>query len=274
MGRASKLECIQRPMRHARLVALLLASVHVSVGAAIASDAAVSAGARLLAAYPDHIAAVDQNVLVFKDGSRLQIDDGGGVKSTKALLDAPDLKDMFHWPYMNGTAAGPPALEVDPGRARNQAFFDKIYGNCARGEVERSLVEIDWLPKRTRQRLRVTRINEVATRLGAVSAELDELPKSFDPYLLPAAGTYNCRPIAGTNRPSVHGAGIAIDIALKHSSYWQWSRPDKDGRYPYRNKIPPEIVSIFEKHGFIWGGRWYHYDTLHFEYRPELLLSP
>ena len=32
-----------------------------------------------------------------------------------------------------------------------------------------------------------------------------------------------------------------------------------------------EIVRIFEKHGFIWGGRWYHYDTMHFEYRPELL---
>ena len=26
-----------------------------------------------------------------------------------------------------------------------------------------------------------------------------------------------------------------------------------------------------EAEGFIWGGRWYHYDTMHFEYRPELL---
>ena len=29
------------------------------------------------------------------------------------------------------------------------------------------------------------------------------------------------------------------------------------------------IVHIFEKHGFIWGGRWLHYDTMHFEFRPE-----
>jgi peptidoglycan LD-endopeptidase CwlK len=28
---------------------------------------------------------------------------------------------------------------------------------------------------------------------------------------------------------------------------------------------------VFEKHGFIWGAKWYHYDTMHFEYRPELL---
>ena len=32
-----------------------------------------------------------------------------------------------------------------------------------------------------------------------------------------------------------------------------------------------EIARIFERHGFIWGGKWYHYDTMHFEYRPELL---
>jgi len=38
------------------------------------------------------------------------------------------------------------------------------------------------------------------------------------------------------------------------------------------SQIPIQIVRIFEKHGFIWGGYWYHYDTMHFEYRPELLL--
>ena len=33
-----------------------------------------------------------------------------------------------------------------------------------------------------------------------------------------------------------------------------------------------ELIAIFEKYGFIWGGRWYHFDTMHFEYRPEILL--
>jgi hypothetical protein len=32
-----------------------------------------------------------------------------------------------------------------------------------------------------------------------------------------------------------------------------------------------EIVDVFERHGFIWGGKWYHFDTMHFEYRPELI---
>ena len=38
-----------------------------------------------------------------------------------------------------------------------------------------------------------------------------------------------------------------------------------------RNSYPQEIVDIFEKHGFIWGGKWSHFDLMHFEYRPELL---
>src|ERR1700737_4809713 len=29
------------------------------------------------------------------------------------------------------------------------------------------------------------------------------------------------------------------------------------------HEIPLEIVHIFEQHGFIWGGKWYHYDTMH-----------
>jgi hypothetical protein len=37
--------------------------------------------------------------------------------------------------------------------------------------------------------------------------------------------------------------------------------------------MPLEIIDIFERHGFIWGGKWYHYDTMHFEYRPELLIK-
>jgi hypothetical protein len=38
-----------------------------------------------------------------------------------------------------------------------------------------------------------------------------------------------------------------------------------------RNNYPQEIVELFEKHGFIWGGKWSHFDLMHFEYRPEML---
>jgi len=46
------------------------------------------------------------------------------------------------------------------------------------------------------------------------------------------------------------------------------------GVAPYHNSMAAEVIQAFERHGFIWGGRWYHYDTMHFEYRPELLEPP
>ena len=154
---------------------------------------------------------------------------------------------------------------------RFQPFFDKMYGDCTKGEVARNLVDVVWLPSKGGQKLKATRINGVAAKLQAVSDELDKLPARFTKYLKPSAGTYNCRVVAGTKRVSAHGHGIAIDIATAHADYWRWTRPGADGRYPYQNRVPWEIVEIFEKHGFIWGGKWYHYDTMHFEYRPEIV---
>ena len=223
----------------------------------------------LVRAYPAYLDRIDGNHLVWKDGTRMVVDDGRGPKPFEALLEAPDLKDMFYVPYPLG-AAGPPGKNVDPGRVRHEDFFNKLYGDCRKRETEANLVDVVWLPRKWGKTLKITRINGVDEALRRVSAELDALPARFDEYLLPAAGTYNCRPIAGTKRQSVHGHGIAIDIALKHAHYWQWTKPAGD-KVVWRNKIPPEIVEIFEKHGFIWGGRWYHYDTMHFEYRPELL---
>jgi hypothetical protein len=60
---------------------------------------------------------------------------------------------------------------------------------------------------------------------------------------------------------------IGRDVNTEFADYWLWS-PKGTG---YRNRLPFEIVQIFEKYRFIWGGKWEHFDTMHFEYRPELL---
>ena len=227
--------------------------------------------ARLVAAYPEFLASIDGNDLVWKDGTRMAVDDGKGIKDHAARLAGADIKDMFAQPYRAGPMSSPPTSNEDPGRARNAALFDKMYGDCTKGETANHLVDVVWLPKKWGKILKVTRINGVADKLAAVSRELDALPAKFDAYLFPSAGAYNCRVIAGTTRTSAHGHGIAIDIATKPAHYWQWSGAKAGGTIPYKNALPPEIVEIFERHGFIWGGKWYHYDTMHFEYRPELL---
>jgi hypothetical protein len=259
-----------------RLLALLLG---LSLGLSLALPATASAqdNAKLLdlliAAYPDRLARHEGGVLIWKDGTRMVFDHGERQKPFETLLDRPSLRDQFYAPYPTGQTAAPPAVDIDPGRVRNQAFFARMYGDCHKGEVEGHLMDVVWLPQKWGKALKVTRVNGVAEKLAAVSAELDRLPASLDKYLYPPAGTFNCRAIAGTDRVSPHGLGIAIDIATTQSHYWHWVKPDAAGHYPYRNAIPKEIVDIFERHGFIWGGRWYHYDTMHFEYRPELIAA-
>ncbi len=75
--------------------------------------------------------------------------------------------------------------------------------------------------------------------------------------------------MARARRVSAHG----LVIATEHSDYWFWAKPGADGRYPYKNRVPWEIVEIFEKHGFIRGGKWYRHDTMHFEYQPEIVAA-
>jgi hypothetical protein len=131
---------------------------------------------------------------------------------------------------------------------------------------------VQWLPQHGGGTLMVTDINGVADRLAAVSRELERLPARLIKFLVPSAGTYNCRPIAETDRLSVHAYGAAIDVNTKYSDYWLWAkRKEKTNEPVWRNRIPLEIVEIFERHGFIWGGKWYHFDTMHFEYRPEII---
>lgn len=255
--------------------ALRAVLVAVVIGAALKPVRAQSlaAGERLVAAYSEQLSHVEGNELVWRDGTRMIIDDGQGHKTPEARLAAPDLKDMLAIPYPAGRASLPPPAFADPGRVRNAAFFDKMYGSCAARASERNLVEITWLAKTAPQKLKVTRVNGVAHRLQAVSAELETLPAAVRAFLSPSAGTFVCRPIAGTDRASAHGYGIAIDIAIARADYWRWARggPRPSHAPVWRNRIPLQIVDVFERHGFIWGGKWSHYDTMHFEYRPELL---
>ena len=110
-------------------------------------------------------------------------------------------------------------------------------------------------------------LNGAADALERVSAELSLLAKQNPKLknLLKDSGTFKYRVIAGTNALSAHAYGIAIDIGVDHSTYWRWHKK-------YKNALPAQIIEIFERNGFIWGGRWEHFDTMHFEYRPEFMM--
>jgi len=70
------------------------------------------------------------------------------------------------------------------------------------------------------------------------------------------SGCYAARTVARspTAPPSQHAYGAAIDINAPENPY---------GATP---TMDPRIVKIFERWGFIWGGRFLTPDGMHFEY--------
>jgi D-alanyl-D-alanine carboxypeptidase-like protein len=224
---------------------------------------------RLVRSYPDWIAGADDQNVILKNGARLPISDHRTDKSFDDLIEHPDIDDMFYVPYPAGSVPQPPPKNADPGRVRYAPLFIAMYGDCRKNEVVPKLKTVEWLPAHNGGRVAITAMNGVDQALGAVSRALDQLPSEFMKFLVPTAGTYNCRSVAGSSARSMHAYGAAIDLNVTHADYWRWS---KNASAPiWENRISIEIVRTFEQHGFIWGGYWYHFDGMHFEYRPELL---
>jgi hypothetical protein len=244
----------------------------------------------LINAYPEHLTGFDGVNLIWKDGTRMAFGDGRPDKTPEELLDHPDIADMFRWPYVFDGAASPASYESDPGRVRNEAFFGKMYGDCQRHPAgtcasvtctsSAPLKGVAWVPRFSGGSMQAASVNGVDEKLRLISKELEALGPSVAKYLVPSGGSYVPRCIAGTARLSVHSFGIAVDINPQYGGYWQYGlargmseEQVRQKKIPlvYKNRIPIEIVKVFEKHGFIWGGKWYHFDGMHFEYRPEFL---
>jgi hypothetical protein len=231
------------------------------------SDSVPSNVKTLMRFYPD-IVAFENNYLVMSNGEKILYDDHK-QKSISELLDDPDVEDTFYWRY--DSKSEKPRNKEDAGRIRNEKFLKTLYGN-SQENVRKNLKSFVWCPKLVNQTVLFNKKNGAMEALKRVSDELDLHPE-WKKYLSNIGGTFNWRNISGTNRLSAHSFGITIDINTGFSNYWQWDCDCKNEETDlvYKNRIPTELVKIFEKNGFIWGGRWYHYDTMHFEYRPEMI---
>lgn len=219
----------------------------------------------LIDAYPTFIKGYADGEILFIDGTSMVYDDGR-EKAFAAMLDDSDLEDMFFVKYVQPSGDDTPEYLADAGRSRSEALFRKMYGNSA-AAVQSKLVNVDWFG----QKVKFTSVNGAAEQLEKVAAELAKYPE-LRKYLK-SSGTFYWRKVRGANRQSAHSYGIAFDIGVNSSDYWLWKNPGakETDKIRYANRIPLQIVDIFRKYGFIWGGAWYHFDTMHFEYRPEIL---
>ncbi|MFU0824444.1 MAG: Peptidase-M15-4 domain-containing protein [Clostridium sp.] len=227
----------------------------------------------LMMAYPDFISNIekgnDNNVyIVTKSGKRIIYDDKK-EKSFNEKLDNPDLQDMLEQVYPLSNDGKLMEENFDPGRIRVYPLFKEVYGN-SKQQVEKNLA-------RTRAGYGYSTFNgnnKASQSLESAMREIVSLTqrnKGAYSYVFPTMGTFNYRLISGTNQLSVHSFGIAIDFATSKWDYWKWANREQGQKR--LDSYPKEIVEIMERNNFIWGGKWGHFDIMHYEYRPELILK-
>ncbi len=183
--------------------------------------------------------------------------------------ESPDLEEVFRVPYPKGLIVPVDTRDAgpidDPGRARVEQLFTATYGGSAKEIFARSAKVRFFGVRYAFHELAAPALERVVERLtDAVKQD-----KKLLPFLQLIGGTVQWRRIARSKNLSAHAFGIAIDLNVDRSHYWRWAQPREPIKW--KNKVPQAIVDAFEAEGFIWGGRWQHYDTMHFEYRPELL---
>lgn len=217
----------------------------------------------LMTAYPNYVVGYKDGYLLLADSSKLLFDDKS-KKTFEEKMDNADPEDMFCFKYDINSET--PDYLQDAGRSRCEQLFKLMYGNNE-NEVRKNLVDVDWFGAT----VAFSKINGASDSLKSVAKEIETHPE-LKPYLK-SSGTFYWRKVRGANRLSAHSYGIAIDVGVSYSDYWLWKNKGKSetDTILYANRMPRSLTEIFERHGFIWGGRWYHYDTMHFEFRPEIL---
>ncbi|WP_415183760.1 M15 family metallopeptidase [Phaeovulum sp.] len=226
--------------------------------------------AALSLAYPDISFSTDDG-LVSADG--LQWIEFGAIRDIhpQQRLAEPSVIEQFVDIYpLSFNLSGRKLPYFDPGRVRNDAFFRSLYFQSAEN-ASASLVAVSE-PTLTNTVFRVTGKRNVACQLAAVLKTLASTQKDYSAVFSMSGGGYNWRVISGTDRLSPHSFGVAVDVNPGLGQYWKWTGATEGNVGAYNNRIPAEVVMTFERYGFIWGGKWHHFDGMHFEFRPELIL--
>ena len=225
----------------------------------------------LMLAYPGEITGVRLGedglaYVAMRSGDEVVYDDGK-VKSFDEQLWNADIQDMMTLAYPLEDITTLRRNNDDPGRVRCYPFLHALYG-ATKHDIEQNLVSVSLVsgcyPFASQG------ADDIETAVKELAALLKEEPSAYG-YVFPLNGTYNYRMIAGTSTLSAHAFGIAVDFCSNPCDYWRWATREQGQKR--LTSYPRSVVEVMETHGFIWGGKWAHFDFLHFEYRPELVLK-
>lgn len=258
------------------IIVALLISIFVSPVKALTDDYYTTMKQDILClmmAYPEYITDVEKSndgkvYVVTKSGKKILYDDKNSKSFQQKMYDT-DLQDMLEQLYPIGIINGVMEKDFDPGRIRSYSLLKEVYGGD-RKSIESNLK----MANLAYRRFQFNGNNNASKSLENAVKELMPISQknpNVSKALFPSSGTFNYRCISGTSLLSPHSFGIAIDLARDRRDYWKWvSKEEGDKRI---QEYPKEIIDTFEKNGFVWGGKWSHFDILHFEYRPEIILK-
>jgi hypothetical protein len=162
---------------------------------------------------------------------------------------------------------------------RSPQFFDDLWRAHNRNEAYDRVKTIRFLGKSvTVHNLILENLSLVEERILAI-AKTDSQVQSWISSIDALEG-WSWRNIAETQSRSYHSYGLAVDIMPKSyggkETYWLWASNRRSDwwniSYNERYHPPSAVIKAFETYGFIWGGKWLYFDTMHFEYRPEILI--
>lgn len=226
----------------------------------------------LESAYPGLRVDEAAGQVTLDDGQVLPLGRNDG-RDPRAVLGSASIAEQFLQVYpLNFDLDARETQWFDPGRFRNDAFFRALWFNDE-ASAARSLKTVQYPGQQVQPRFAMTTKHCVAAQLQAAFDQIAAMQDpDIDPFFTRIGGSFNWRVIAGTTRLSSHSFGTALDLNTELGGYWRWSGASEGRVGPYRNHFPEALVATFERFGFIWGGKWHHFDGMHFEYRPELIL--
>lgn len=216
----------------------------------------------------DFVFHLERGSIYYRDGKMLN----------KENLQHDDLFSSIFYRYPPGPLED--SFEKPPPIARrSDDFFKMIFGETER-EIRKHCREVRFLR-------RMAFVNTLC--IPALKQVEREILKQAgeDPDVADFAGnirilySFKRKEIVGSKNSSFHGYGLAVDLVPasydKKHVYWKWSAVYDSNwhRIPVHQRwSPPQpVIDAFERNGFVWGGKWRHFDVIHFEYRPEIIAN-
>jgi hypothetical protein len=162
---------------------------------------------------------------------------------------------------------------------RSSHFFDDLWRAHSRSESDSRVKTMLFLGKSVNVHFMIMESLALVEEQIVTAARADRQIQTWINNINTLEG-WSWRNIAETQSRSYHSYGLAVDILPKSlggkETYWLWAARTRTDwwniSYNDRYHPPNAVIKAFEMYGFVWGGKWMVFDTMHFEYRPEIFI--